>query len=97
MSEECPMYFCFENEKLKVTLFDCSAGLDEQHVFRVDSGCVYAAPGLYPSGRVCCLTAVLTVSAAAALGSSPTCSPTVHSLAPSHIHNNISSATYRIY
>lgn len=47
---------------------------------RVDSGCVYAALGPYPSGQVCCQIAALTESAAAAPGSSQTHSPTVRSL-----------------
>lgn len=57
-------------------------------LLRVGSGCVCAAPGLYPSGQVCCLTAALTASAAAAPGSSQTHSPTVHSLLTSHRHTD---------
>lgn len=50
------------------------------NIFKVDSGCVCAAPGPYPSGQVCCRTAALTGNAAAAPGSSQTYSPTVRSL-----------------
>lgn len=66
-------------------------------VFRVGSGCVCAAPGLYPSSQVCCLTAELTGSAAAAPDSSPTRSPTAHSLSIKHTQEGIVRYTCEVW
>lgn len=57
-------------------------------LLRAGSGCAGAAPGLCPAGRVCCPTAVLTGSAAAAPGSSQTRSPTARSLTMARTHTH---------
>lgn len=64
-------------------------------LLRVGSGCAGAAPGLCPAGRVCCPTAALTGSAAAAPGSSRTRSPTAHSLSMAHTHTSVSISNAR--
>lgn len=82
----------FGREFVFVTVHICQA-LRAECVLKVDSGCVCAAPEPYPSSRVCCRTAASTGSAAAALGSSRTHNPTVHSLSTSYEHKHILSDT----
>lgn len=80
--------FCFLiMKKIKATFF-CYTPVC---VFRVDSGCVCAAPGLYPSNQVCCPTAMSPERVAAAPGSWMTYSPTARSLVMSHKHSRVLS------